>query len=239
MRRALNPRETARRTLCIVATATAAVLPAGCVHYRTVEIDATSARQFRWTGKIRVTERSIPAEFLSPRWEWFEISRIELVGENDRSIVIHPIADLRGKKPYACVQSLGSPPDQYLVRLREQIPVCQRAWQCMRSLDNFPELPPGDEASHQAWDEVLSVYARVAGHIGNREFDKVSGTEVAFASAFLAMQLESTYELDYRTVVRVRIEDDSLLTVTVEDKDGNILHRYGPEELAVVEVENR
>ena len=39
-------------------------------------------------------------------------------------------------------------------------------------------------------------------------------------------------------MVPVRIEDDSLLTVTVEDQAGNVLHRYAPEELAVTEVEN-
>jgi hypothetical protein len=41
-----------------------------------------------------------------------------------------------------------------------------------------------------------------------------------------------------RSIVRVRIEDDSLLTVTVEDQDGGVLHRYEPEELPVVEIQD-
>jgi hypothetical protein len=203
-----------------------------------VEIDATKARQFCWNGNIRITERTVPARPFTPRSEWIEISRIELVGEDGRNVVIRPIEELRGDKPYACVQDVGAPPDQYLVPLRKQLRVFQRAWECMRTWEDTPECPPQDEASREVLGEAISEYSRVSSHIHKREFEKVSGAQVAFAGAFLATQLESIYKLDERTMVRVRIENDSLLTVTVEDKDGNVMHRYCPEELVAAEVDD-
>jgi hypothetical protein len=227
-----------RRRLRLAAVAVT-LLTVGCARYRVVEIDTTKARQFCWNRKVRITERTSQQRGLfAPRSEWVKISRIELVGEDDRNVVIHPIRELRGDKPYACVQDVGSPPDQYLVPLRDAIPIYQRARESMRVSKDMVEHPPENEARRKALDDAIAEYLRVSSHIGKRQFEKVSGAELAYACAFGTRQRESTYELDEHTVVRVRIEDKSLLTVTVEDQAGNVLHRYVPEELAVTEVEN-
>lgn len=237
MNRHLSPGGRVRRRFRLAAVAVT-ILTVGCARYRVVEIDTTKARQFCWNGKVRITERtSQDTQLFAPRSEWVEISRIELVGEDGRSVVLHPTKELRGDKPYACVQDVGSPPDQYLVPLRDAIPVYERAWESMRVSKDMAERPPEDEARRKALDDAIAEYLRVSSQISKREFGKVSGAELVYACASRARQRESTYQLDEHTVVRVRIEDDSLLTVTVEDQAGNVLHRYAPEELAVTEVE--
>jgi hypothetical protein len=239
MNRPLNPGGLARCRFHLTAIVVT-ILTVGCARYRVAEIDTTTARGFSWDGRVRITERIIEEmNLFAPREERTEITRIELLGEGDRSIVIRPLDDLRGDDPYACVQDVGSPPDQYLVPLRKQVSEYERAWESMLALENLREGSPELKARQKAWNEAIAKYERVNAHIQKREFGKMSGAQLAFASAFLAMQLESKYELDERTLVRVRIEDGSLLTVTVEDRDGNVLHRYCPEELAVTQAEDR
>jgi hypothetical protein len=227
-----------RNRIGFVATLLPLLAVAGCVRYRVVEIDTSKARQFDFSGKVRITERTLTLrpEFLHPG-ERFDVNCIELEGEDGRSVLIRPVEALRRDKPYACVQAVGAPPDQYLVPLRRQNPVFQRAWESMRMAETMPERFSADESTSETQADAVEEYVRIAPLIAKREFEQVSGAEVAFLAALGARQLESKYQLDGQTVVRVRIEDDSFLTVVVEDAHGKLLHEYAPEELAAVEVE--
>jgi hypothetical protein len=211
----------------------------GCAHYRVTEIDTTVARDFDWNGRVRITERTLENwGGFGPREPQREITRIELLGKGDRNVVIRPRDCARITAGSARLQPVGPAPDRYLVRLRTAIAEYQRAWETMFMLEPPRAGSWSAELRKKAWDEATAKFERVCDLIEKRDFEHLSGADLAFASAFRATQLESKYELDEHTIVRVRIEDDSLLTVTVEDKDGTVLHRYDPEELAVVEIED-
>ena len=94
------------------------------------------------------------------------------------------------------------------------------------------------EECTKAVNEAVNTYNQVEAHIKRHEFDQVSGAQLAFACAAGARQIESKYRLDESTWVRVSIDDGSLLTVTVEDLAGNVLHRYAPQPVPAAEVED-
>jgi hypothetical protein len=223
----------------LLAAGVLAVWTAGCAHYRVTEIDTTVARDFDWNGKVRITERTLENwGGFGPREPQREITRIELLGEGERNVVIRPRDCARITAGSARLQPVGPAPDRYLVRLRTAIAEYQRAWETMFMLEPPRAGSWSGELRKKAWDEATAKFERVCDLIEKRDFEHLSGADLAFASGFRATQLESKYALDEHTIVRVRIEDDSLLTVTVEDQDGAELYRYEPEELPVVEIED-
>ena len=135
-------------------------------------------------------------------------------------------------------RDVGSPPDQYLVPARKSVPDYERAWQAMLACEGHPaDSPVGDEYM-KAMDRASKTYDQVQAHIESHQFDRVSGAQLAFACAVHARQMESRYRLDSSTWVRVSVDGGSLLTVTVEDLAGNVLHSYTPQPIPVVEVED-
>ena len=223
----------------LVLAAALVVWTAGCAHYRITEIDTTAAKDFHWTGRVRITERTLEKwDAFGPSEPRHEIRRVELLGEGNRSVFIRSRDYARKAPGSALVQLVGPAPDQYLVRLRGVIPEYQRAWETMFRLEPPEADSQSAERRNKAWNEAVAKFENVCELIGKRDFENLNGADLAFASAFRATQLESEYEIDEHTIVRVRIEDDSLLTVTVEDHDGGVLHRYEPEELPVVEIQD-
>ena len=86
--------------------AVVALMTVGCTGYRVTEVDASDAMRFNWNGRVRITERSANEPlYVSERQRTRRaVIRIDLLGENGRNVVIHPLSDLTSKDPYACVQ---------------------------------------------------------------------------------------------------------------------------------------
>lgn len=229
----------ARPMLCdtaarFVLPGTIVALFSGCVSYRVYEIDATSAQRFTWSGKILVVERSSPeiGPFLTYSSK-AEISRVELVGANDRNIVIVLRDKNRGGRLLAKVQDAGRPPDQILSLLIQDDPVL------MQMATNAVNSAQPSEENSEGLGDLITEYLRTSAPMQNREFSEVTGKQLAFACASSpAMHVETVYRIDSDTLVRVHVTDRTLLHVAVEDVAGRTLHQYQPEELSVVEVES-
>ena len=209
----------------VLATAISFMALPGCVSYQAYEIDATTARGFEWNGKIRVTEQSQseigPLLTITKRTS---VTRIELIGDDNRNIVVLPTDKTRSECVVAKVQDVGSPPDQVLETIVQHSPQLKRVM----------ELSAQDQ---EAMTQTINEYLEIAAHIDNRELDQVSGVEMALYSAWGSSHVESTYRLSHDLVVRVLLIDKSLLTVSVEDGEGNVLHRYEPKDLSVTKLD--
>ncbi|MBN2448401.1 MAG: hypothetical protein JXO22_16860 [Phycisphaerae bacterium] len=218
------------------------LLASGCISYQVREIDTTVAGDFKWTGKVRVTERVTKGLAIcgSPS-ETETTEAIELVGEGGRSVVIRPNDDLRGDAPYVCVQDKGQPPDQVLPVACKKIEAFDHAWHSLL-VDAAKDHPDMAEAMGSAPNpDLIGVatqrYFEISQHIAAREFDQVTGAEVAFVCAFNTRQRHTTYEFSDDTIVHVWIDKNDLLTVIVEDAADGVLHCYTAEPLAARLIE--
>ena len=218
----------------------AAILTVGCASYRVTEIDASDAMRFDWNGRVRITERTAyeTAHAFTRPEKHTRVTRIDLLGENDRNVIIRPSSDPSRDNAYACVQDVGSPPDQYLVPLRRTVWEYEQAWQTMLAKEGEQPDSPAFDRYTKAMNRATKTYEEAQAYIEHHEFDRVNAAQLAFACAMQARQMESKYRLDASTWVRVSIDDGSLLTVTVEDLAGNVLHSYTPQPIPVVEVED-
>lgn len=240
-----------------------APLVTGCARHKVYEIDVTPVENFAWSGRVRITERHTDYyRLFAPTEHRTEIARIELLGAQNRNLVIHP-ADLtceNSNKPNAAawMQEYGVPPDVYLVRMREEFPEFERAWRSMLAYDSqfhiltnasdkratkavltTEETRAVADAFQRDFQIALSRFGQLENHVDSQQFDQISGLELAFVAAFKAKQTEATYDLNERQIARVRIDDGNLLTVTVEDRDGSLVHCYCPEELKILENPER
>ena len=189
----------------------------GCVSDRSFEIDTTSAKGFRWNGKIVIIERAVPSAgglFLMHA-QRPELRRIELVGENDRNVVIHLKEKGRFGAPLTTIQDVGRAPDRILEALVRDSPDLMRIMENLRK-----ELWP-DEAGEEAWERVALEYLQTVAHIQNLEFGKVTAKQIASAcAASPTMHVETIYRVDEATLVRATLTDGHLLNVVVEDAEG-------------------
>ncbi len=214
-----------RTSAIVLATAISLMALPGCVSYQAYEIDATTAQGFEWNGKIRVTEQS--QSEIGPFLTFTKrasVSRIELISDDNRNIVILPTSKTQSELVVAKVQDVGSPPDQILETNIQHSP----------QLKNVMELSVEDQEELM---QTINEYLEIAAHIDNRQFDQVSGVQMALHSASSSSHVESTYRLSRDLVVRVLLIDKSLLTVSVEDGEGNVLHRYEPKDLSVTKLD--
>ena len=215
-----------RTSTFVLATAISVMALPGCVSYQEYEIDATTAQGFEWNGKIRVTEQSQseigPLLTITKRTS---VSRIELISDDNRNIVILPTSKTQSEWVVAKVQDVGSPPDQVLETIIQHSPLLKKA--SGLSVEEQDKLT-----------NMLNEHLENAAHIENRQFAQVSGVEMALYGAWGSSHVESTYRLSQELVVRVLLIDKSLLTVTVEDGEGNVLHRYEPKDLSVTKLDN-
>lgn len=214
-----------RTSSFVLATAISLMALPGCVSYQAYEIDATTAQGFEWNGKIRVTEQS--QSEIGPFLTFTKrasVSRIELISDDNRNIVILPTSKTQSERVVAKVQDVGSPPDQILETIIQHSP----------QLKNVMELSVEDQ---EEMTQTINEYLEIPAHIDNRQFDQVSGVEMALYSVWGSSHVESTYRLSQDLVVRVLLIDKSLLTVSVEDGEGNVLHRYEPKELSVTKLD--
>ena len=212
-------------TFVFVISAAISITLTGCVSHQEYEIDATTARGFEWNGKIRVTERS--QSEIGPFLTFTKrasVSRIELISDDNRNIVILPTSKTQSELVVAKVQDVGSPPDQILETIIQHSP----------QLKIVMELSVEDQAK---LTNMFNEYLENGVHIENRQFDQVSGVQMAFYSALSSSHVESAYRLCQDLVVRVLLIDKSLLTVSVEDGEGNVLHRYKAKDLSVTKLD--
>ena len=230
-------------------------LLAGCTQSNIYEIDTSPVKDFNWTGRVRITERNITEYYLfAPSRHRTEISRIELLGDQSRNIVIRPsefpVDDPHSVGASARMQEVGVPPDVYLVRMRQVQPEFDRAWNSMRAVEDLSKIQKGSpdnaisasekkKICHDGFEDfniAADRYVKIRENVMSRKYDQVSGLEFAFVAAFQAHQTEAVYTFGDNLIVRVHIDDGNLLTVKVEDSDGNIVHDYGPEELKIIGV---
>ena len=161
-----------------------------------------------------------------------ELRRIELVGENDRNVVIHLKEKGRFGAPLTTIQDVGRAPDRILEALVRDSPDLMRIMENLRK-----ELWP-DEAGEEAWERVALEYLQTVAHIQNLEFGKVTAKQIASAcAASPTMHVETIYRVDEATLVRATLTDGHLLNVVVEDAEGRALYRYEPAVLEAVRME--
>jgi len=206
----------------------------GCTSTHVYEIETAGARGFKWTGRIRVTERTTPE--IGPFLTFHDRTAahaIELVGDHDRSIVVYPSGESAGRHPVACVQNVGAPPDQVLA-----LAMC-RAYPAMSTLGGAA-TQPAPAATQEITDEFERMLNAMTA-LQQREFGRLSALEAVIAAAQSSAWSETTYELASGLTLKVRCaqNDPTSLVVTIFDVEGKVLHRYGPTALDVREVEAR
>ena len=206
----------------------------GCVSYRHYEVDASQVTDFQWNGKIQIVERTEhkPAPWFVVKAE-NSISRVDLVGEDGRHLVMLFPRPGQEREPAARVQAVGRPPERTLSQISRTDPVLHKMVRQAMRLAVRDEAPFTREES-----DTYAQYVGSMSRLRDREYGQMNAKEAAFACALsLDVPFETVYELDSYTFVRVRVEEQTLLSVRVEDRAGNVIHAYEPELLEVIPVE--
>ncbi len=152
-----------------------------------------------------------------------QISRVELVGSHDRNVVVDLTRVDDARVPLARVQDVGYAPDQILAGMEI------KPFRGTVMIATNPTSP--DPAEMQQCMEIIS-------DVHSRRFDELAANELVAACFVAATQVETRYELDANTIVRIRASgpDRRLLHVIVEDRTGQVVHEYAPLDLTVTEA---
>ncbi len=220
----LRPR--AAVLLLIVST-----LLTGCVRYRVYELDTAGLEDFDWNGTVLVTEETRPELDLFGVSQRKHFTRVDLVGENDRNVVIFLDKKYCDGSPLAKLQDVGRPPDQILALLVLGDPMLRRV---AAAAANPADATAEDKEAVRA---LANRYIRAISDSQNGGFDELNAADIVFlCAADPARHVESLYHGDSGTRIRAHVTDRNLLTVVVEDASGRVLHRYEPQKLKVTVV---
>jgi hypothetical protein len=216
----------------------------GCITTQTWEIDATSAKDFHWDGRIRIVEQTSDeiGPFLSLHKRTSAHS-IELVGDNGRNLVVRPSGHAANEHPVGRLETADEPnrPIQTILSmsLQKEFPMMVSAAAGQPKATTAPSAgTEQNDAAEKRLNEEFIRYSHIRQTLSDHKFDQLSSTEAIAAASSGVGSIYTVFDLGDGVTLKAWLEnhDPASVCATVYDRDGKVLHEYKPTNLPMKEV---